>query len=78
MNSFRSFFNEEGMSFNFKPLELKSQYPVELSQKPTVTRFGFCKDLSSGETLNGMFALHNTLLVFYGVKTTYINKLMNL
>jgi len=77
MESFPSFFDEERINFSFKPLGLNERHPIQLSQSPILFNFARCKDLSSGETFDGMFAVHNTLLAFYGVKILYIIRLID-
>ena len=67
-----SYFDDEADKFTFKPLGPKNQHPIDLSQKPTLISFVFVKDLSSRDRINGMFALHNTYLVFYGVNNYLI------
>ena len=68
MSTNSSFFDEEGAQFIFKPLGLKGQRPIEIDQKPTLISSLSCKDLTTGDTINGVFALHNALLAFYNVK----------
>jgi len=69
---YASFFDEEGVQFAFKSLGFKTHHPIEVSQKPAVISSLTCKDLVTGETIHGMFALHSTLLTFYGVHHSII------
>jgi len=66
-NHSASFFDEDGVSFGFKALGPKNQHPPELSSKPFLISSISCRDVSTNIITKGVFALHKTWLVFYGV-----------
>jgi len=61
------FFDEEGVAFGFKALGPKNQHPPELSSKPSLISPIACRDVSTNIITKGVFALHKTWLVYYGV-----------